>query len=116
MPSQMSGSLLARARQVLALDRWTRVTVWRSKGGTEERVCTFNARIVLASSSVIGRDDQVVQGDASPAYYVIAFPKILAEHERLQPEYEVWADGHRYRVVSVDTYDHEGQAVLRRVQ
>jgi hypothetical protein len=103
---------LETTTEAIVDDRWLQVEVWRGEVGSEQRIAQFRTRIAATSAAVVGRDVQELAGDVSPQFYVMPF---VAGHG-LQAGDEVWSGNDRYRVVAVDAFSHQSQAIMQRLQ
>ncbi len=110
--SKMQGPPLVRTRQVICQDRYVHVSVYRD----DERIADFQGRIAGANNATAGRDAQDVRGDSSPNFYVMAINAQLARDGVIVQGDEVWTTDWRYRVVSVNVFEHETQVLMRHIQ
>lgn len=105
---------MVATRQRIRQDAVTLVDVWRQASGGEFRVVSLAVRIAAVSGRSVGRDVQMVQGDAAPAFYTTSVPTMIGSAIRAGDE--LWEDVVRYRVVSVDMFPHEAQILMRQIQ
>lgn len=113
MPSSaLSAQVLAKTRDTMRRDVARAIEVYREIEGEEVLVMTLQGRVAPADRAVVGRDLQVLQGRTAPSYKVLAIPL----GTDIQHDDMVFADGQRYRVVSVETFVHELQCMLAMKQ